>query len=324
MTLRDFLEFSSIRRGRAVPAVIAVVIAAFAWFGAQSILSQFTSDSPPPPALELKETEAAPGEETSQADDQPTPPPPPIYPKVLVAKHGLQSGVMLTNELVEWQEWTEPVDINMVVLQDAVPLGAILGSVTRQAYAPGTPIGWEGIISPGSPGFISAVLVPGMRAVTIEVDRATTSANIIYPGDRVDVIMVSAEQGPEALAQAIVHNVRVLAVGSTILSIGRYGSVNAIGGGLVEPAPRPAGENYTLELLPVDAERITLAANAGRLTLAMRSVNALPVYELGAQQPVRLSEVLITPAPPPPPPADPPVRIIRGGAGRTEAEAVDS
>ena len=144
MALRDFLEFSSIRRGRAVPAVIAVVIAAFAWFGAQSMLSQFTSDSPPPPALELKETEAAPGEETSQADDsqaddQPTPPPPPIYPKVLVAKHALQSGVMLTNELVEWQEWTEPVDLNMVVLQDAVPLGAILGSVTRQAYAPECP-----------------------------------------------------------------------------------------------------------------------------------------------------------------------------------------
>ena len=163
-----------------------------------------------------------------------------------------------------------------------------------------------------------------MRAVTIEVDRATTSANIIYPGDRVDVIMVSAEQGPGALAQAIVHNARVLAVGSTILSIGRYGSVNAIGGGLLEPAPRPAGENYTLELLPVDAERITLAANAGRLTLAMRSVNAQLEYDWEHSPPVRLSEVLVSPAPPPPPPADPPVRIIRGGAGRTAPEAVDS
>ena len=328
MALRDYLEFNSIKRGKAVPAVIALIIAAFAWFGAQSMLFQFTSESPPPP-LELKDSESAPAQETAQAGSQPAPQPvedPPIYPNVLVATHGLRSGVMLTAELVEWREWTESIDINMVVLQDAVPLGAILGSVTRQAYAAGTPIGWDGIIAPGSPGFISAVLAPGMRAVTVEVDRATTSANIIHPGDRVDVIMVSAQQGAEALAQAIVHNVRVLAVGSTILSIGRYGRANLTIGGAIEPVSQPAGENYTLELLPVDAERITLAANTGRLTLAMRSVNAQLEYDWANPRPVRLSEVLVTPAPPPPPPpppAIPPVRIIRGGVGEA-AVTVDS
>ena len=315
--LRDILE---VRRGKVVPAVAALIIAAFAWFGAQSMLSWFTSESVSTPAAEAKGAEAAQTQAAETAAPQPAKKPPPIYPNVLVATHGLQSGVMLTAELVDWQEWTEPIDINMVVLQDAVPLATVLGSVTRQAYAPGTPIGWGGIISPGSPGFISAVLAPGMRAVTVEVDRATTSANIIHPGDRVDVIMVSAQQSAEALAQAIVHNVRVLAVGSTILSIGRYGKSTLAPGGGVEPVQQPAGENYTLELLPVDAERISLAANAGRLTLAMRSVNAQQEYDWAPPRPVSLSEVLVKPAPPP---ANPPVRIIRGSAARA-AVAVDS
>lgn len=322
MALRDFLAFNSVRRSKAVPAVIALVIAGFAWVGIQNLLFRDTSQSAPAPVNVQEQAQ-----ENAPAGHQPAPQPaetPPVYPKVLVAAHGLRSGVMLTAELVEWQEWVEPIDLNMVLLQQAVPLQAILGSVTRQTYAAGSPIGWDGIIAPGAPGFIGAVLAPGMRAVTVEVDRATTSANIIYPGDRVDVIMVSAQQGAESLAQAIVHNVRVLAVGSTILSIGRYGKINLTATGSVEPVPPPAGENYTLELLPADAERITLAANSGRLTLAMRSVNSRPTYDYdgGNRGPVRLSEVLIDPTPPPPPPpAQPTVRIIRGG-GEQQAVAV--
>ena len=320
MALRDFLEFNSIRRGKAVPAVIALVIAGFAWLGAQSLFSQ---DASPP--VEVKVTEPAPKHENAKTGDQPAPQPVeslPVYPNLLLATRDLKSGVMLTSELVEWREWMEPVDLNMVVLQDAVPLQAVLGSVTRRTYAAGTPIGWDGIITPGGPGFIGAVLAPGMRAVTVEVDRATTSANIIYPGDRVDVIMVSAQQTAEALAQAIVRDVRVLAVGSTIYSLGRYGKVSLTKAGAIEPIAQPAGENYTLELLPADAERVALAVNTGRLTLAMRSVNAPPRYDKGARRPVRLSEVLVNPDPPAPPAATP-VRIIRGRAGETMA-AVDS
>ena len=331
MPLRDILEYGSFRRSKAIPAVIALVIAGFAWLGVQSLFARDAPQPAEPPAAVQEPETAAPDAETAAPEEaadsggrsahQPVESPP-VYPNLLLARRDLKSGVMLTSDLVEWREWVEPIDLNMVVLQDAVPLQAILGSVTRRTYAAGTPIGWDGVITPGGPGFIGAVLAPGMRAVTVEVDRATTSANIIYPGDRVDVIMVSAQQAAEALAQAIVRDVRVLAVGSTIYSLGRYGKVSLTKAGAIEPVAQPAGENYTLELLPADAERVALAVNTGRLTLAMRSVNSAPWYDSENRRPVRLSEVLVNPDPPPPP-AETPVRIIRGGAGEASV-AVDT
>ena len=331
MAVRDILESDSFRHGKAIPAAIALLIALVAWFGIQNFFFDETPEpasaasaeyQPPPAPVPQQAAPAVAGQAMPAAVPEMVAPP--VYPRLLVAKRDIQSGVMLISDLVEWREWREPIDLNMAVLQDAVPLQAILGSVTHRVYMEGTPIAWDGIITPGGPGFIGAVLKPGMRAVTVEVDRATTSANIIYPGDRVDVIMVTAGDGALAASQAIVRDARVLAVGSTIFSMGRYGRVSLSKAGAIEPVAPPAGDNYTLEVLPVDAERVALAVATGRLTLAMRSVAAPPAYDVETPRPVRLSEVMIEPpAPPPPPPGPPPVRILRGGVG-DESVAVGS
>ena len=328
MTIRRILHSDSFRHGRAIPAAVALTVATIAWFGVQNVLFGGGSDPAPNPTPVQELQQVAGPQQPANALPAQEPPAttavnPPIYPKLLVAARDIQSGVMLNSELVEWLEWDEPIDLNMAVLQDSVPLQAILGSVTRKPYLAGVPIAWDGIITPGGPGFIGAVLAPGMRAVTVEVDRATTSANIIYPGDRVDVIMVSAGDGAQAASQAIVRNARVLAVGSTIFSLGRYGRVSLSKAGAIEPVAPPAGENYTLEVMPVDAERIALAVSTGRLTLAMRSVSASPAYDMAAPRPVRMSEVMVEPKVPPPPPGPQPVRIIRGTAGE-ELVAVGS
>ena len=310
MALRDVLDSNLLRPRNLVPVGATVLIAVFTWIGIQDLLIGGDEPAAPVPAQPLPPPPAV---------EQPAEPaavePAPVFPKLLVTRRDIGPGVMLVSELVEWREWRDPIDLNMAVLQDTVPLQAILGSVTRQPYAEGTPIAWDGIITPGGPGFIGAVLRPNMRAVTVEVDRATTTANIIYPGDRVDVIMVAErDSGPGPAAQAIVRDVRVVAVGSTIFALGRYGRAKLAKAGAIEPVSPPAGENYTLEVFPVDAERIALAVSTGRLTLAMRSVAAPRVDDRGYEipPPVRLGEVLIEPKSPPPPPTAPPIRIIRG------------
>ena len=321
MALRDLFESQFFRPRNLIPAGATLLLVLVAWFGIQDLL--LGSDPPP----EVTESQASLVAATpAPAAEEPVAPAPeveeaPIYPKLLVAKRDLQSGVMLVSELVEWREWRDSVDLTAVVLQDAVPLQAILGSVTRRPYRQGAPIGWQGIIAPGGPGFIGAVLEPGMRAVTIEVDNATTRANIIYPGDRVDVIMVSmaGADGTRPAAQSIVRDARVLAVGSTIFSLGRYGRVSITKGGAIEPVAPPAGDNYTLEVFPVDAERIALATATGRLTLAMRSFSPRAA-ESEPGLPVRIGELIRQPPPTPGPPA---VRIIRGG-GEEEAVTVGS
>ena len=237
----------------------------------------------------------------------PAVPEPPSYPWVLAAKSDVEAGTMLTPDLVEWREWSEPIDTGRFLMQDTVPLRAILGSVTRQPHKAGEPLVRDGIIVPGGPGFIRAVLEPGMRAMTVEIDQATTIANLIFPGDRVDIILISTTD-TEAASQAIVRDVRVLAVGSTIYSFVHLGHSIVSEDGSIEPVLPPAGDNYTLELSPMDSERVALAVSMGRLTLAMRSEAAVASDGRELPRPVHMNDVLIDTRPR----VAPRVRIIRG------------
>ena len=309
MALSDLLErFDDLRdrldlRRNLIPAGIAIAVGAVAWVGIGPLFTGDGEESEGPAAAPPPAPAPAPA----------APPPAPTYPSVLVASGSLSAGVLLSTDLVRWQEWEPPMDLaelNLAVLEDVVPLRAVLGAVTRRAFDMDEPITWDGLLAPGHPGFISAVLAPGMLGVTVEVDRATTAANIIYPGDRVDVIMVAggAEGGGPA-SRTIVRRARVLAVGSTVLSLGRYGRINLTVGGDVEPVPPPVDANYTLEVSPADAERIAVATSAGRLTLAMRALGARDGEAPSGAVPVRLDEVMPGPLVPSPPAT---VRILRG------------
>lgn len=311
MDIRDLRDAFAYRgRQMAIPAVVLLALGVATWMAAQSLWRSGGAPETPAPA------EALPPEAPVEA----SPPPEessPVLPRLLVASRDIQSGVMLTPELVEWREWRGPIDLETAVLQDVQFIEAVLGSVTRKAHAAGTPIAWDGIISPGGPGFIGAVLRPEMRAVTIEVDRPTTTASVIYPGDRVDVILVAETGGGQSAAQAIVRDTRVLAVGSTILSLGRH-PMQSLQSEMrdafeFDGAEPTTGDTFTLEVSPVDAERIALGSSTGRLTLAMRSI-AAPAPQGGTPPPVRIGEVLVEPSSNLTPVASP-VRIIRGGSG---------
>ena len=311
MAFVNFRRAGALRRN-VIPAAAAVVVGTVAWVGVGPMLSGVAeaeaaappSAPPPEPVVEVAVVEPSP---TPGADRHP---PREVFPTVLVAKNDIQPGVLLAAELVEWREWRGELDMSIAVVQDVVSLRSVLGAVTQRRFREGEMVGWDGLLTPGHPGFISAALEPGMRGVTIEVDRATTAANIIHPGDRVDVIMVSARTTPESgtASRTIIRNARVLAVGSTVLSIGRYGRISLTQAGQVEPVPAPDGDNYTLEVHPADADRIAIASQAGRLTLAMRSIRSTAAA--GAEgRPVRLEEVM-PPAAEPDGPAR--VRVIRG------------
>ena len=306
MALADILDSRFFRPRNLVPALLAVVVGVVAWFGIRPALTGDGSDG--------EETVAAPPPVVVEAA-APAPEPEPVYPVVLVAKREIQSGVLIASDLVEWVEWRDPIDLNVAVVQDAVPLAAVLGAVTMRPFAERELLAWDGLVMPGSPGFITAVLTPGRRAISVEVDRATMLANVVYPGDFVDVILVATVAAEGAVettgpaAQSIVRDARVVAVGSTVWSQGRYGRASLTTPGAVEAVTPPAGETYTLEVTPKDAERIALAAEAGRLTLAIRPIFAAPGAPARAT-PVRFGEVMRPPEAPEPPR----VRVIRGGA----------
>lgn len=333
MALSDYLRPDLFRPRNLVPAFIAVVVVAGVWF----TIRQVQPDEPPP----APEQAAAPTETASP--EAPPEPEPEIAPTVLVASRDIGRGVLLNMDLMEWHEWLDPVDLSRAVIKDAVPLESVVGAVTRRAITAGELITWENLVMAGMPGFVTAVLSPGHRAMTVSVDEATTRAQIIYPGDRVDVILVHspgsggvpAEVGGGAgpASQVIVRDVRVLAVGSATMDMNRYGTTSIAAGGVLQRPEPPSGETYTLEVSTLDAERMALAAVAGRLTLVVRPVSAVSVVHATPQsigfdeatKPVQFAEVMqgLAPTEEELAPPAPRIRIIRG-RGRSSEETLEA
>jgi pilus assembly protein CpaB len=110
-------------------------------------------------------------------------------------------------------------------------------------------------------------LQPGMRAVSIPVDRVKDVAGLIQPGDRVDVIAIppSRSNGPPPKAATIFRAVRVLAVG------------NALENPSATPSPsEQEAATVTLEVTPEQADVLAWADSNATLRLALRSPREAP------------------------------------------------
>jgi pilus assembly protein CpaB len=119
-------------------------------------------------------------------------------------------------------------------------------------------------------------LQPGMRAVSIPVDRVKGVSGMILPGDRVDVIAIppggSGGGGPPK-AVTIFRGIRVLAVGNTL--------ENAV----ATPGPdEQTAATVTLEVNPKQADLLAWADANSTLRLALRSpreaIRSEPTEEL--------------------------------------------
>lgn len=104
-------------------------------------------------------------------------------------------------------------------------------------------------------------LRPGMRAVSIAIDRVKGVSGLLQPGDRVDVIAVPARQNDApSPASTILRGIRVLAVGNSL----EY----------AQASPSPDQQNsqtITLEVTPHQADLLAMADQNTTLRLALRS-----------------------------------------------------
>jgi pilus assembly protein CpaB len=103
-----------------------------------------------------------------------------------------------------------------------------------------------------------------MRAISVRVNEVVGVAGFVLPGTRVDVLVAVDDDGDESnkqepMARTVVNNLLVLTAGT------RYDQVEAKSG----EAQRSTV--VTLAVLPEDGERITLAANQGKLALVLRN-----------------------------------------------------
>ncbi len=187
--------------------------------------------------------------------------------EVLVAGSDLALGQRVGRGDLVWQPWPEDSVSEAYVTQDVQPnaLDVFGGSIARSPLLAGEPITSGKLVSFENAGFMSALLSPGMRAISTKISPETGAGGFILPNERVDVIMTmrvrasrSSERQQEEghVSETILRNVRVLAIDQTFKE--------------VEGEQVVVGKTATLEMLPEQAENFALSAARGELSLALR------------------------------------------------------
>ena len=187
---------------------------------------------------------------------------------VLVARNGIQRGQILKPDDLIWQIWPEgALDKNYVLLGTRTP-ESFAGAVARNPVGAGEPVTEAKIVAPGNRGFLSAVLRPGMRAISVPVTVTSGISGFIFPGDQVDLLITylvpvtgAATGGGSSYehkaSETVLHDVRVIAIDQRLET--------KAGEALI-------AHTATLEVTPKQTEIIALAGEIGKLSLSLRSL----------------------------------------------------
>lgn len=201
-----------------------------------------------------------------------------VRPAVLAASHELPMGTLLRKGDVAWRE-VEPGEIRPgnIVRGQALE-SEVLGSITRRDFAEGEPLAAAELVKPGDRRFLATALRPGMRAASVTVDSPQGLAGLVFPDDRVDVILTQAfgdkaTPGKRFVSETVVRDARVIAVDQTLAPpVDSQGVIQRVPGAEVK-----FPKTVTLELSERQAETLLVAAQLGRFQLAVR-----PLAEAGA------------------------------------------
>ena len=135
--------------------------------------------------------------------------------------------------------------------------------IRRGPLAAGDPIRRGGVVKPGDRDFLQVVLSPGARAISIPVATGGASTGLLYPGDRVDVVLTqkftdsAAPLTRRSVSETVVENLRVLVIDAVDAKTASGSTF---------------GRTVTLEVTPEQAEKVNVAAELGKLSLTLRSV----------------------------------------------------
>lgn len=173
---------------------------------------------------------------------------------IVVAAKPLRFGQELTTAHLREMSWPD----------DALPNGAsskisdlLAGGrrVALTAIEPNEPVLSTKITGPGQRATLSAMLRDGLKAVTIRVNDVEGVGGFVLPGDRVDVSLTRQIDKSNATSEVVLQNSRVLAIDQIA----------------DERTDKPAVvKAVTLEVDVIGAQKLSLAASVGTLSLMLR------------------------------------------------------
>lgn len=176
---------------------------------------------------------------------------------------------------------------------DSVPTGAfktvdeLFGKgeerVVLRPVSPGEPILPGKVSGFGEKATLSTILEKHMRAVTIRINDTSGVAGFVLPGDKVDILLTRDDAG-RLITDILLQNVKILGMDQKVED--------------VEGKPRVA-KAATLEVTPVQAQKIALAQRIGQLSFMLRSIsNAEPANrQTISVTDLRIGEINASPQP---------------------------
>jgi pilus assembly protein CpaB len=178
--------------------------------------------------------------------------------RVAVASAPLAYGSDITPDKIRFVDYPN----------SSIPPGAFTDSVklmppgkkrvALMAIAVNEPILDGKISAEGQGASIAALLPEGMRAASVRINDVSGVAGFVQPNDSVDVLITRQLPGADGNQQAtdvLLQNVRVIAIDQQ--------AKNADG------SPKLA-KTATLEVAPLDAQKLALAQQVGDLSLVLR------------------------------------------------------
>jgi pilus assembly protein CpaB len=186
--------------------------------------------------------------------------------EVLVADTNLAAGTFVKPQHLRWQRWPTDEVPDSYVLKGVRSDAEMIGAVVRRRIAAGEPIIDGAVVKPGERGFLAAVLEPGMRAVSVPISPTSANSGLIFPGDRVDLILTQslvtseAEGSVRRVSETVLNNIRIIAMGTDTSDDPREGKANE------------KAKTATFEVTPQQAEKVALLTELGKLSLSLRSL----------------------------------------------------
>jgi len=197
---------------------------------------------------------------------------------IVVAKQPLRFGTQLDRTMLDEVPWPT----------QALPAGAFAkvgdllsgGSrVVLAAIEPNEPVLALKVTGAGQRATLSALVAPGMKAVTIRVNDVEGVGGFVLPGDRVDVALTRQIDKASASTEVVLQNARVLAIDQSADE---------------RAAKAAVAKSVTLEVDTVDAQKLSLAATVGNLSLLLRKAGdtadqrtrKITLKDLGKNEPV--------------------------------------
>lgn len=178
--------------------------------------------------------------------------------KIAVAVADVNLGQPLNEKMIKLVDWPA----NSTPPGAFTDPGKLEGRVLKTSISRGEPVMESKLAPVGTRGGLSAVIGEGKRAITVRVNDVIGVAGFALPGNFVDIIVSTQKDSRQTnnkiqnISKIVLERILVLAVAQEV--------------NRDETKPRVVNA-VTLEVSPIQAEKIDLARSVGTLSLALRN-----------------------------------------------------